>query len=113
MLIYALKMLIGDRTKYLGIIVGLSFASFIISQQAAIFIGIMTRTFSFITDTSQPNIWVMDPSVQFVDDVKPMKETALLRVRGVDGVDWAVPMYKGLIQARSINGIFETCSLIR
>lgn len=112
MLLYALKMLIGDRAKYISIIVGLSFASFIISQQAAIFIGIMKRTFSFITDTSQPNIWVMDPSVQFVDDVKPLKDTALLRVRGIPGVDWAVPMYKGLIQARSINGIFQTCILI-
>jgi putative ABC transport system permease protein len=112
MLLYALKMLIGDRTKYIGIIVGLSFAAFIISQQAAIFLGIMKRTFSFITDTSQPNIWVMDPSVQFVDDIKPMKETALLRVRGVEGVDWAVPMYKGLIQARSIKGIFQTCVFI-
>lgn len=112
MLLYALKMLMGDRTKYIGIIVGLSFASFIISQQAAIFIGIMKRTFSFITDTSQPDIWVMDPSVQFVDDIKPMKETALLRVRGVDGIDWAVPMYKGLIQARSIKGIFQTCVFI-
>lgn len=112
MFLYALKMLIGDKTKYIGIIVGLSFASFIISQQAAIFVGIMKRTFSFIKDTSQPNIWVMDPSVQFVDDIKPLKGTALLRVRGVEGVDWAVPMYKGLIQARSINGIFQTCILI-
>jgi len=105
-------MLIGDRAKYIGIIIGLSFAAFIISQQAAIFIGIMKRTFSFITDTSQVDIWVMDPSVQFIDDIKPMKETALLRVRGVEGVDWAVPMYKGLIQARSIKGIFQTCVFI-
>jgi putative ABC transport system permease protein len=112
MLLYALKMLMGDRAKYIGIIIGLSFAAFIISQQAAIFLGIMKRTFSFITDTSQPNIWVMDPSVQFIDDIKPMKETMLLRVRGVQGVDWAVPMYKGLIQARSVNGIFQTCIFI-
>lgn len=112
MLLYALKMLVGDRAKYIGIIVGLSFASFIISQQAAIFIGIMKRTFSFITDTSQPDIWVMDPSVQFIDDIKPMRETQLLRVRGVEGIEWAVPMYKGLIQARSIKGIFQTCILI-
>lgn len=112
MFLYALKMLIGDRVKYIGIIVGLSFAAFIISQQAAIFIGIMKRTFSFITDTSQPDVWVMDPSVQFVDDVKPMRESALFRVRGVEGVEWAVPMYKGLIQARSRKGIFQTCVFI-
>jgi putative ABC transport system permease protein len=108
----ALKMLIGDRLKYVGLIVGLSFASFIISQQAAIFLGIMKRTYSFITDASQCNIWVMDPTVQFVDDIKGMKETVLYRVRSIDEVDWAVPMYKGLIPARLRNGVFQTCILV-
>lgn len=112
MFLIALKMLIGDKLKYIGLVVALSFASFIISQQGAIFVGIMQRTFSFITDTSQPNIWVMDKSVQFVDDVKGMKETALYRVRSMDGIEWAVPMYKGLIPARLRNGVFQTCIMI-
>jgi hypothetical protein len=59
----ALKMLIGDRGKYLGIIMGLTFASLIITQQSAIFTGLMTRTYGLITDLSQPDIWVMDPKV--------------------------------------------------
>ena len=54
----------------------------------------------------------MDPSVQFIDDIKPLKDTALFRVRGIDGVDWAMPLYKGLIQARLVNGTFQTCILI-
>lgn len=112
MFLFALKMLLGDRAKYIGLVVGLSFASFIISQQAAIFIGIMKRTIGFITDTSQPNIWVMDPTVQFVDDIKPMKDTDLYRVRSIDGVAWAVPLYKGLIEARLANGTFQSCIFI-
>ncbi len=112
MLQFAIKMLIGDRAKYIGIIIGLSFASFIISQQGAILLGIMKRTYGFIIDTSQPNIWVMDPSVQFIDDIKPMKETDLYRVRGVEGVEWAEPLFKGLIKARLSNGNFQTCILI-
>jgi putative ABC transport system permease protein len=112
MLLIALKMLIGDRAKYLSIVLGLSFASFIISQQSAILVGIVSRTFGFITDTSQPSIWVMDPTVQYIDDIKPLKDTDLYRVRSVPGVDWALPLYKGTIQARSTNGIFQTCILI-
>ncbi|MGZ5001177.1 MAG: ABC transporter permease, partial [Methylomonas sp.] len=65
----ALKMLMGNRGKYLAIIMGLTFASLIMTQQPAIFVGLMTRSFSFITDTGQPDIWVMDPKVQFVDDI--------------------------------------------
>jgi putative ABC transport system permease protein len=112
MYLVALKMLVGDRLKYVGLVVGLSFASFIISQQAAIFLGIMKRTYSFITDASQANIWVMDPTVQYVDDVKGMKETVLYRVRSIDEVEWAVPMFKGLVPARLHNGIFQTCILV-
>ena len=112
MLSYALKMLVGDKIKYIGIVLGLCFASFIITQQAAILVGIIYRTFGFITDTSQPNIWVMDPSVQYIDDIKPLKDTSLYRVRSVEGVDWAVPLYKGTIQARLQNGTFQTCIFI-
>jgi len=107
----ALKMLIGDRGKYLGIIMGLTFASLLITQQSAIFTGLMTRTYGFITDTSQPDVWVMDPKVQFVDDIKPLQDTELFRVRGVDGVEWAVPLYKGLLKARLEDGNFQICNV--
>lgn len=112
MWLYALKMLVGDKAKYIGIILGLSFASFIISQQSAILVGIIQRTFGFITDTTQPNIWVTDPTVQFIDDIKPLKDTDLKRVLGVEGVEWTAPIYKGIIQARLPSGVFQTCVLI-
>ncbi|MBP9841060.1 MAG: FtsX-like permease family protein [Simkaniaceae bacterium] len=112
MLFFAVKMLIGDRAKYIGIIIGLSFASFIITQQAGIFIGLMIRTYGFITDTPQATIWVMEKNVQQIDDVKPMKSTELYRIKSVDGVEWAVPLYKGLIRARLANGTFQTCNVL-
>ena len=108
----ALKMLMGDRGKYLGIVLGLTFASLIMTQQPAIFVGLMARSFSFISDVGQPDIWVMDPKVQFVDDVKPLQDTQLYRVRGVEGVDWAMPLYKGMIKARLYDGTFQTCNVI-
>jgi len=110
--VIALKMLVGDRAKYVGIIVGLTFATLLMTQQAAIFVGLMARTFGFITDTGLPDIWVMDAKVQFIDDVKPMQDTQLLRVRSVEGVEWAVPLYKGLLKARLDNGSFQTCNVV-
>jgi putative ABC transport system permease protein len=108
----ALKMLIGDRAKYLGIIFGLAFASLLITQQMAIFLGLMTRTYGFLTDTPQPDIWVVDPKVQYIDDLKPLRETDVLRVRGVEGVAWAVRLYKGLLKARLPNGTFQNCIVV-
>ena len=111
MYLVALKMLIGDRGKYLGIIMGLTFASLLITQQSSIFTGLMTRTYGFITDLSQPDIWVMDPKVQFIDDVKPLQDTELYRIRGVAGVEWAVPLYKGLLKARLQDGNYQACNV--
>ncbi|MBC7771736.1 MAG: FtsX-like permease family protein [Pyrinomonadaceae bacterium] len=108
----ALKMLIGDRAKYFGIIMGIAFASLLITQQSSIFVGLMTRTFGFVSDTRQPDVWVMDPKVQFIDDIKPLQDTQLLRVRGIPGVEWAMPLYKGLIKARLPDGAFQTCNVI-
>jgi putative ABC transport system permease protein len=108
----ALKMLIGDRAKYIGIIIGLTFASLLITQQSAIFLGVMTRTFSFLTDVGLPDIWVVDPKVQYTDDIKPVRDTEVLRVRGIEGIEWAVGMYKGSMRARLANGTFQSCVVI-
>ncbi len=108
----ALRMLMGDKAKYLGIIFGITFASLLMTQQLAIFVGLMCRTFGFVTDTPQADVWVMDPKVQFIDDLKPLQDTMLYRVRGVEGVDWALPLYKGLLKARLDNGSFQTCNVI-
>jgi putative ABC transport system permease protein len=72
----------------------------------------MTRTYGFVTDTGLPDLWVMDPKVQFIDDIKPLQDTMLLRVRGIEGVKWAMPVYKGLLKARLQNGNFQTCNVI-
>jgi putative ABC transport system permease protein len=107
----AVKMLVGDRGKYLGIIMGLTFASLLITQQSSIFTGLMTRTYGAINDLSQPDIWVTDPKVLFIDDIKPLQDTELFRVRGVQGVEWAVPLYKGLLKARLEDGNFQICNI--
>jgi len=108
----AIKMLMGDKGKYIGIVMGLTFASLIMTQQPAIFIGILARTYSFISDVGLPDIWVMDEKVQFVDDIKPLQDTELYRVRGVSGIEWAMPMYKGMLKARMADGTFQTCNVI-
>lgn len=104
-----LQMLTQDRAKFIGLILSLSFSALIITQQTAIFLGLMMRTYSTIGDTPQAEIWVMDPNVQQIDDVNPLRDTDLMRVRSIEGVEWAVPLFKGLIRARLSDGHFQTC----
>lgn len=96
----AIKMLTGDRAKFTGIVFGVAFASALIMQQGSIFWGLMLRTSAQIYDLRGADLWVMDPAVAFIDDVKPMLERQLGIVRGVDGIQWAVPLYKGIGRAK-------------
>ncbi len=104
MIITALKMLMGDRLKYLGLIVGVAFATLLIVQQASILVGLGHQTGAMIRDTSHGDLWVMDEQVRFSQDVLPLPDTTLSRVRSVEGVDWAVPMYEGFLRARLPDG---------
>lgn len=108
----AWKMLIGNRGKYLGIIFGIVFAALLIAQQSSIFCGLMSLTVSQILDVPGASIWVMDENVQFVDDIKPLADTELFRVKGVPGVDWAVRFYKGIARARLEEGSYEQMILL-
>jgi len=106
----ALKMLFGDRAKYLMLLCGLTFAVMLIVQQGSIFWGLMMWSQASITNLNVP-IWVTDPGIAQVDEVKPLADTAVDRVRSLDGVEWAVPLYKGLLRARLATGEYHQITL--
>ena len=108
----AIRMLTGDTAKYLGIVFGVAFATLLMGQQLAIFCGLMRNTTSQVRDIDGGDIWVMDRNVQFVDDVKPMSENKLLRVRGEPGVKWAVRLYKGIARGKLSDGNFQQVIVI-
>ena len=108
----ALKMLMGDRAKYLGLIFGVTFATLLISQQVSIFISLMARTASAIYAVSEADIWVMDTRVRYIEEVEPMRDVELTNVRSVEGVGWAVPFYKGISTIRMPDGLTQQVQLI-
>ena len=65
----AIKMLLGDRAKYLGLVFGVTFATLLMAQQVSIFIGVMARTASAIYAVSEADIWVMDQRVRYIEEV--------------------------------------------
>jgi putative ABC transport system permease protein len=108
----ALKMLIGDRLKYISLVAGLAFAAFLIVQQASIFSGFTLQMGAWIRDTAVADLWVMNDQVNFVDDYKPMPETRLQRVRGIAGVEWAVPMFKFYLPVQLPDGTIVQCRVV-
>ena len=112
MLRFSLLMLAGDRAKFLALVMGLMFASLLMTQQLSIFCGLMWRTFAFLDDTPQPELWIMDPAARFPDAGISLPETAITTVRGVEGIAWALPMFKRVLPLRLPDGEPETASVV-
>ncbi|MBA4030674.1 MAG: ABC transporter permease [Planctomyces sp.] len=108
----AWKMLNGDPVKYLGTVFGVGFGVLLIAQQCSIFVGIILRTANPVADVREAKIWVMDPYLQNADEIKPLSDSDLYRIRGVEGVDWAVRLYKGLARAKIETGNFRQVILM-
>ncbi len=108
----ALRMLVGDRSKYFGLVFAIAFCTFLLENQTSIFANIMRRTASQILDVTDAEVWVMDPKTEYWDQTKALKDTDLTRIRGVPGVGWAVRLFKGGPVAKTLSGKFAVSLLI-
>ena len=103
----ALRMLMGERAKYLGLVFAIAFSTFLLENQTSIFAGILKRTASQVMDVTDADVWVMDPRTQYFEQTRALKDTDLFRVRGVPGVRYAVRLFKGTPVARAPDGTFS------
>jgi putative ABC transport system permease protein len=108
----ALRMLNGDRAKYFSLIFAIAVCTFLVENQTSIFAGVMKRTASQILDVTDAEVWVMDPATEYWEQTKPLKDTDLMRVRSVPGVQWAVRLFKGTPVARTSAGRFATAFVL-
>ncbi|MBL9145318.1 MAG: FtsX-like permease family protein [Verrucomicrobiaceae bacterium] len=98
----------SDKAKYFGLVFAFAFSTFLLLNQMSIFAGIMKRTGSQVLDVTDADIWVMDPYTEYFEQTKALKDTDLARVRGVEGVDFAVRLFKGNPTAKTLEGKFAS-----
>src|SRR5207245_6111072 len=108
----AMKMLLGDRAKYVGLLFGITFTSFLVTFAGSYFCGFMTRGFALIGENPGADVWVMDPAVESTEQTINIPDSALSRVRSVDGVLSAVPLAVATADVRFPNGRFQSLQLI-
>ena len=112
MFFIALKMLMGDTTKYVALCFGLAFSVTLVMEQGAIVTGVLKRTASTIENVPQADIWVMHPATQYYDERRAITSTAVNRVRGVEGVEWAEPLFTGGGSATLPDGSFANVQIV-
>ncbi len=112
MLRIAIRMLLGDIAKSMGVILGVFLCTFLITHLLSMFAGMMQRSYALVSDIPDADVWVMDPAVEYVDEPAPLTPTALDRVRSIQGVAWASPLYTGSLRARLPSGAFRSVLVI-
>jgi putative ABC transport system permease protein len=108
----ALRMLTGDRQKFIGLIFGIAFSTLLITQQLTIFINLIQRGSSAVYNVGTVDLWAMDPASRTTDVSYPMPIIALDKVRSVKGVDWAVPYLQSPATIRTPEGDLEGVTVI-
>lgn len=104
-------MLIGNKASCLGVIFGIFLATLLISQQSAIFLGLIGRSYRMVTDIPIPDIWVLDPATESDEKVRGMPIEMVNVVRSVPGVEWAVPINVAILPMVAPSGEFEVTEL--
>jgi len=111
MYLIALKMLFGDKVKLFSLIAGLTFSVLLITQLGSVFCGLMMRFSQQIISMEVP-VWVMDKNTEMLDAPIPLTNDALMRVRNVDGVKWAMPMATSMLKIKLKSGKRQTVNMV-
>ena len=105
------KLLVNDRAKFSALLLGITFAVFLMVQMTAMFAGILNRAYSTVTNIGA-EMWIMDPAVNVPTSSIPMPDYLLDAVRSMDGVRYALPMFMGSAQVRLKSGTYQSTTVI-
>jgi putative ABC transport system permease protein len=106
-----LRMMVHDKLKMAGTLVGVVFAVLLSNQQAGTFLGLLNKNTMFI-DKAGADIWVVPPNTETLAPGKYVPEAISRQARGVPGVAWAEPLLFGAAQVALPGGAAEAVTVV-
>ena len=107
----AYKLLVNDKAKFSALLIGITFAVFLMMFVTSMFSGVMKHASANIINIGAP-LWVMDPAVETVSNSVGMPAYVLDAVRSMQGVKYAVPLYSGGALVKLADGNYQTVTVI-
>ena len=105
------KLLVNDKGKLYALLIGITFAVFLMMQMTAMFAGILNHAFSTVTNVGAA-MWIMDPAVNTATSAIPMPDYLLDTVRSMDEVSYAVPLFVGAALIRLASGTYQYVNVV-
>jgi putative ABC transport system permease protein len=107
----AYKLLVNDKAKFLTLLVGISFAVFLMIMMTSMFAGVLNRASSSVINIGA-KIWVMDPAVQTVANTIGIPDYVLDATRSIRGVKYAVPLFSGGALVKLEDGTYQSVTVV-
>jgi putative ABC transport system permease protein len=107
----AFKLLVNDRAKFTALLLGITFAVFLIMFITSMFVGVLNHASATVINIGA-TIWVMDPAVETVANSVGMPDYVLDAVRSIQGVKYAVPLYSGGALVKLPDGTYQSVTVI-
>ena len=107
----AYKLLVNDRAKFTALLLGITFAVFLIMFITSMFVGVLNHASANVINIGA-TIWVMDPAVETVANSVGMPAYVLDAVRSMQGVKYAVPLYSGGALVKLSDGTYQSVTVI-
>jgi len=107
----AYKLLVNDRAKFSALLVGITFAVFLMMFVTSMFAGILNHASSTVINIGA-SMWVMDPGVQTIANSIGMPDYVLDAVRSMEGVNYAVPLYSGGALVKLADGTYQSVTVV-
>jgi putative ABC transport system permease protein len=86
-----LRMLLHDRLKLFGTLVGVVFSVVLSNQQAATLVGLLAKN-TMLARRSGADVWIAPPSTELLQPGATMPDSVLSAARTTPGVAWAQPI---------------------
>lgn len=107
----AYKLLVNDKGKFAALLVGITFAVFLMVMMTSMFSGILHRSSATVLNVGA-KLWVMDPAVNTPANSIPMPDYVLDAARSISGVNYAVPLYSGGALVKLQSGTYQSVTVL-
>lgn len=110
-LILAYKLLVSDRAKFAALLIGITFAVFLIVMMTSTFAGVLSRASATVINIGA-SVWIMDPAVDTVANSIGMPDYVLDAARSIEGVRYAVPLFSGGALVKLPSGRYQAVTVL-
>ena len=103
----AYKLLVNDKSKFTALLVGITFAVFLIMFITSMFIGVLNHASATVVNIGAPDVGDGSVGAAIISSIG-MPDYVLDAVRSMHGVNYAVPLYSGGALVKRADGFYQS-----